>query len=111
MKQEINHIAIRLEPEFANQILMALSECGHIELASAFSTAMGKAQIGRIDPCEQCGNDFTNEHHETGRKQKYCSHRCRQKAYRQRQKAEKQQRHHTEHHTDVHFLYIGSNVQ
>ena len=86
MKRETNHIAIRLEPKIANQILMALSECGHIELASEFSTAMGKAQIGYTDPCEQCGNEFTNERHETGRKQKYCSQRCRQKAYRQRQK-------------------------
>ena len=87
MKRNTNHIAVRIEPETANQILMALSECGHIELASEFSTAIGKAQIGRTDPCEQCGNDFTNERHETGRKQKYCSIRCRQKAYRQRQKS------------------------
>ena len=86
MKRETSHITVRFEPELANQILMVLSECGHIELASEFSTAMGKAQIGRNDPCEQCGNEFINEHHETGRKQKYCSQRCRQKAYRKRQK-------------------------
>ncbi|MEM7533457.1 MAG: hypothetical protein AAF639_14840 [Chloroflexota bacterium] len=97
MKQDTNYIAIRLEPELSNQILMALSECGHIELASKFSTAMGKAQIGRTDPCEQCGNEFTNEQHETGRKQKYCSHRCRQKAYRQRKKSGSQRRHYHAH--------------